>query len=96
MLVQSGLARVGEVGTDASLHSKLNDAWNPFLDKAVEVGFDGVTPAPVERTPLELLQNVHAVIERELGEHAARKRIETALTAFVNHDATEAWLDQFR
>ena len=68
----------------------------PFLDKAIEAGFTGVTPMPVERNPLELLENVHDVIERELNGHAARKRIETALTAFVSHDATAAWLDQFR
>jgi hypothetical protein len=55
-----------------------------------------VTPTLVERNPLELLENVHDLIARELGGHAARKRIETALTAFVNHDLTVAWLDQFR
>ena len=96
VLVQSGLAGAEEVGTDGALHAKLNEVWMPFLDKAVEVGFAGLTPTPVERNPLELLENVHDLIERELGGHAARKRIETALTAFVNHDATAAWLDQFR
>jgi hypothetical protein len=96
VLERLGLAQPSEMATAANLHSKLNAVWLQFLDKAIEAGFKGVTAAPVELNPLELLENVHELVERELSGHAARKQIETALTTFANHDATAAWLEQFR
>lgn len=47
--------------------NKPNEVWMPFLDKAVEGAFMGRTPAPVERNPFELLQNIDDLFERELA-----------------------------
>jgi hypothetical protein len=96
LLVQLGLAQPQQIQTDAALHDKLHEVWMPLLDAAVQTGFAGVAFGVVDRTPLELLENVYDVVERGLGGHAARKQIETALTAFANHDATIAFLNQFR
>jgi hypothetical protein len=64
-----------------------------FLDKAMESFFTDASPVPVERNSLELLQNVYNLLQRELGVHATRKGIDTALTGFVNHHTPTAWLD---
>ena len=74
--------------------NKPNEVWMPFPDKAVEGGFTGRTPAHVNS--FELSQNIEDLAERELAYLAGRKRIETALSTSVNHDATAARLDEFR
>lgn len=95
VLLQLDLTDTGSIGTDTKLHAELDVVWSAFLDRAADEGFAGIV-ADKERTPLQLIEEVYAVIERELGGLAARKTIETALTTFVNHDDTAAWLEQFR
>lgn len=97
LLVDLGLSGPGEVAIDTSLHRTLNDVWLSLLDKAAAIGFADSVPASAgDKDPLELIEDLYTVIERELSGSPARKEIETALTAFVNDDTTEAWLEQFR
>lgn len=95
VLVDLGLADANELNTDDALHDTLAAGWREWLDQAAEIGFSGRTEEG-EKTPLELIEELHAIIANELGGQAARKTIETALTTFTTHDETEAWLKQFR
>jgi hypothetical protein len=74
--------------------------WKAFLLKTAEKGFGVVEPSPAgsmaEKKPLELLHDVYAVVEHTLTDTGLRKQIEGALTAFVNHDETQLWLDHYR
>ena len=90
-----GLADADDLGTPSALYDALADVWMDLLDRAAEAGFRGVA-AEKEKTPLELIEDLHAVIAHELGGQAARKKIETALTTFTTHEDTEAWLRQYR
>ena len=95
LLVDLDLAETDDLGTDAALHDALADVWMELLDRAATAGFRGVE-AEAEPTPLDLIEDLHATIARELGGQAARKKIETALTTFTTHEETEKWLKQFR
>lgn len=77
-----------KLGIEGSLEDKA--VWLKFLTKVAASAF-GTTVQPKEKTAHDLLQDVYSVIAHELAEQPARKRIETALTAFVNHpDIQEA------
>lgn len=95
MIVDLGFADADELDTGGAVHNRLAAVWMDWLDRAAEVGFSGLTEEE-EKTPLALIEELHAVIADELGGQAARKKIETALTTFTTHEATEAWLKQFR
>ncbi len=62
------------------LHSKLNEVRMAFPDKIVECGLTDITPAHVEASHFELLQNVDDLCERGLSVHTVRNRTETELT----------------
>ncbi len=95
LLVGLGLSNAGDIANDTALHAKLNEVWLTLLDRAAESGFAGVGASiGAEKSPLELIEDLYSVIEQELGDSAARKQIETTLTAFVNHERTAAWLVQ--
>ncbi len=97
MLIDLGLSPAVAVASASSLHEKLDEVWMPLMDRAAAAGFSGRRPAPrPEEDPLHLIENLYDTIENELDGSAARKRIETALTTFVNHEKTAAWLEQFR
>lgn len=94
LLVRLGLANEQEIANAGALHEKLQAVWLPLLDQAAQNGFVKAG-AVVEKTPLQLLEDVYAVIEHELDGDPRRKTIETALTSFAQHDQTAAWLQQF-
>lgn len=97
LLVDMNMASPQQIETASALHARLGDVWFTLLDRAAGAGFSETVATPAaDPTPLELIEQVYAVVEHELGGQAARKRIETALTTFVNHDQTVAWLEQFR
>jgi len=61
--------------------------YERFLDAVQEAGFGAAGPKPripEGETRADLLRFVYESIEDELGETPARKRVETALTAFVD------------
>lgn len=93
-LVQSGLAAPAQVGSNALLHSKLNQVWLELLDLAITTGF--AQTAQIALNPLELIESVYEVIGRELSGLPQRKQVETALTTFVNQADVATFLDQFR
>jgi hypothetical protein len=97
-LIDLGLAKPSEVADDAKLHTQLTRIWPEFLTESAKRGFAGVAPAAAakEPTPVDLIDNLYAVISRDLGDLPARKRVETALTTFVQHEQTSKWLDRFR
>lgn len=95
LLPELGLASPDAIDTDRELHAKLNDVWLELLDRGAATGMAMAAPVE-EHSPLELLENVYTVIEDELKGSAARKRIETALTTFVDHEETAAFLDAYR
>jgi hypothetical protein len=74
----------------------LAQLWPQFLDETATRGFSDSKPTlTTERTPMDLIENLYAVIDHELGGSASRKRIETALTNFVEHQTTSDWLNRF-
>lgn len=97
LLIDLDLSEADEIASDTALHAKLDEVWFMLLDRAAAAGFSETTPAPrPEEDPLDLIENLYEAIENELAGSAAHKRIETALTTFVNHEKTAAWLEQFR
>ena len=46
-------------------------------------------------TPPALLRNIYNSIEYELAGTESRKRVETTVNAFVNHEETQNWLGSF-
>lgn len=97
LLLRLGLAEEGDVDDDSKLHRTLNDRWTALLDRAAETGFDRAgLEHEEEETPLDLLEDIYSVISRELEGHPDRKTLETAVTSFVQHPATQSWLEQFR
>ncbi len=83
------------MSTAGALHRGLDRAWEDPLDAAAERGFRGVA-GEAEQTPLQLLEALYATIADELDGQASRKAVESAVTTFVQHPDTDAWLDQFR
>lgn len=95
LLRELGMAEDDEMATDEALYRTLDRVWMDLLDEAIVRGFEGVRDG-TEQTPLQLLETLHATIAEELAGHASRKTIESAVTTFVQHPETDAWLDQFR
>jgi hypothetical protein len=97
-VIDLGLANPSAVADDAKLHAKLAKVWPDFLGGSAGRGFEGsaLDPAATEPTPADLIDNVYAVLARELGATAARKQVETALTTFAEHEQTSQWLEKFR
>jgi hypothetical protein len=61
--------------------------YRVFLEAVAHRGFSaapGVAAEPTD-TPLRRLNSLYRIIESELGQTAARKRIEAAVTAFTAH-----------
>jgi Extensin-like protein C-terminus len=87
-----------ELGITGDLHHP--PVWGAFLRQTAQRGFGAVAPAPAgpvaEKTPLELLHDVYAVIDQTLMDTGLRKQVEGVLTAFVNHDDTQSWLEHYR
>ena len=72
--------------------------WLSFLTTTAERAFEQATGTVAEdsKNPLELLMELYGVIERELADSASRKRIETVLNRFADHQETEVWLEHYR
>lgn len=92
-----------------ALYDRLDAAWPGLLEAATRRGFANVEPrgadsngnasSPEEEespSPLTLLQRLYRTIDGELDGTAARAPVEAAVRSFARHDATAAWLDQFR
>jgi hypothetical protein len=94
MVLRLSLASQEDVASDTDLHDVLSGVWLAVLDNTAETGFAAISPA--RKNPLELLQNVYAVIGHELAGDERRKRVETAVTTFAIHQDTDAFLDAYR
>ena len=72
--------------------------WLSFLTSTAARAFDLATNVVSDDTknPLELLNDLYGVIERELADSESRKRIETVLNRFAGHQETEMWLEGYR
>ena len=72
--------------------------WLSFLTTTAERAFAQATSTLTDdsRNPLELLMELYGVIERELADSESRKRIETVLNRFADHQETEVWLEKYR
>jgi hypothetical protein len=72
--------------------------WLSFLNATAARAFDLATTSVTDDTknPLELLNDLYGVIERELADSESRKRIETVLNRFADHQETEVWLETYR
>jgi hypothetical protein len=77
--VTGSLDNVGRYRAFLEAVARRGFATAPGVGVGVGVGAD------VEDTPRRRLKAVYGIIEAELGQTAARKRIETALTGFVGH-----------
>lgn len=66
------------------------NAWKMLLSSIAEKAFAQSSPV---LTPPVLLQNLYQTINDELAETPSRKRIETALNAFADHEQTQEWLN---
>jgi hypothetical protein len=89
-----GLVNATEVSSNSKLDQALKDHWMKFLDEAAKRGLAVLKPAGEEESASDLLERLYGVINEELGNSAARKTIETALTTFVSHPTIEKALDQ--
>lgn len=96
VLLDGDLASPGDVATNDQVFTHLSDRWIDFLNTTAAVGFGSAIPAEEEEDPLDLIENLYAVIDDVLAGHPDRKRVESGLTAFVNHEKTDEWLEQFR
>ena len=72
--------------------------WREFLLGCAERAFEGVAPEfeSVAPNPLVALRRVYDIIDRELGDTASRKTVESALTSFVTLDEIGELLDKYR
>lgn len=79
-----------------SLSGTLENAatWRTFLSRVAERAFQSVFLA-ASKSARELLQDVYSIINHELAGKPERKGIETALSAFINHEETQRWLEGF-
>ena len=94
-LIQTGVATPDQLENASSVDSALKDKWLEFLGKCAETGLPYLAPEePQITSPDLLLENVYKVVEDELGNSEARKRIEVAITAFASHPSIEAALDE--
>ncbi len=82
--VAEALRRVGSTGNIEN-----RQTWKKLLSGIAETAFGRTAE---ERGPPELLRHLYRVIETELSDNPSRKRVETALNAFANHEETQQWL----
>jgi hypothetical protein len=77
----------------------LKGTWSKFLDAVIVDSMENPdnhdTDTP-EMNPLELLHNVYATIDEELGSTSLKKPIESALNSFSNHEQVQKFLKDFR
>lgn len=73
-------------------------SWLSFLTTTAATAFDLAAPTVADdiRTPLDLLNELYGVIGSELADSESRKRIETVLNRFADHQETEMWLKKYR
>ncbi|MEZ4694888.1 MAG: extensin family protein [Rhodothermales bacterium] len=93
-LIDAAFASPADVASNLLLHSKLNEVWVDLLDLSAAEGF--AQTAQAAKNPLELIESLYEVIGRELDGLPERKRVETAVTTFVNHPEAAAFFDQYR
>jgi hypothetical protein len=77
----------------------LKQDWLKFLDAVVADAVNNPENKEVEvpeMNPLELLHNVYATIETELGSTSLKKPIESALNSFSNNELVQEFLKDFR
>ncbi len=79
---------------DIGLSGDLEDdaLWSQFLLSISESAFGQALP---ELSPPEILRNLYTTIDTELADSESRKRIETVLNVFVDHEQTQEWLGTF-
>ncbi len=95
-LKDCGLVNVADVSSNSKLDQALTDNWMAFLDEAAKRGLAVLKPAgeEEEESASDLLERLYDVINEEIGNSAARKTIESALTIFVSHPTIEKALEQ--
>ena len=79
-----------DIGLSGDLENEA--LWKQFLLSISKSAFDQELP---ELSPPEILRHLYATIDTELAGSESRKRIETALNAFVDHEQTQEWFKTF-
>ena len=82
--VTEALRRIGSTGQIDN-----RQTWKKLLSGIAETAFERTAE---ELGPPALLRHLYRVIETELSDDPSRKRVETALNAFANHEETQQWL----
>jgi hypothetical protein len=94
-LEDCGLVNATEVSSNSKLDQALKDKWMAFLDEAAKRGLAVLKPTGgEEESASDLLERLYDMINEEIGDSAARKTIEAALTTFTSHPTIESALDQ--
>jgi hypothetical protein len=85
VLHRHGLGDANNPSDAAEVGDLLAAAWLPFLSVVARTGFAELVDPAVVLGPAELLREVHAVLQREVGDTPARTKIEAALIALAEH-----------
>jgi hypothetical protein len=85
VLHRHGLGEANDPSNAAEVADLLAAAWLPFLLIVARAGFAELQAPDAVLSPADLLREVHAVLQREVGDTPARPKIEAALVAFAEH-----------
>ncbi len=70
-----------------------NSGWDDFLTRCAEIGF---VESIVLSNPLTLIESIYDIVGSENIPETTAKRIETALTTFVNNHDVKQFLENYR